>query len=99
MGYHPWGHKEPDTTERLSTHHSADLLPLALSLGFQDWPGAGDAERTVSGAAPYPNEPLALSPPACTSSALTLHVEALEAEPATHPQGTVLAAPFPPGAS
>ena len=25
VGYTPWGHKEPDTTERLSTHASIDI--------------------------------------------------------------------------
>ena len=34
MGYSPWGHKEPDTTERLSTAQPLLLAPL---LAFHAW--------------------------------------------------------------
>ena len=32
VGYHPWGHKELDMTERLSTHNKSDFEPLFMCL-------------------------------------------------------------------
>ena len=32
MGYSPWGHKELDTTERLSTQHRSNMLEFRLGI-------------------------------------------------------------------
>ena len=48
MGYSPWGHKESDTTEQLSTHHERSTKKMVLVEGVVGSPGPGTSPALSS---------------------------------------------------